>query len=92
MKLLLDAIAVWRATPVAELTRRPLPKGLRYLDGEEVKALPKTAYRYAKNYGKISLIIFTLEEDEKKVEKLLDKASKKKLPSPSEELTYLENK
>lgn len=93
MKLLLDKIAIWKPTPVNEITCRPIPKGLRYNDGEEIKPLPKTGYRYAKNYKGFSLVVFTLEEDAEKVEKLLDKAAKKKnLPKPSDELTYLEDK
>lgn len=93
MKLLLDKIAIWKPTPVNEITCRPIPKGLRYNDGKEIKALPKTGYRYAKNYKGFSLIVFTLEEDAEKVEKLLDKTAKKKnLPKPSDELTYLEDK
>lgn len=92
MKLLLDKIAIWKPTPVNELTCRQIPKGMRYYDGEEIKPLPKTGYRYAKNYEGFSLVVFTLEEDAEKVEKLLDKAAKKNLPKPSDELTYLEDK
>lgn len=92
MKLLLDKIAIWKPTPVDELTCRPIPKGMRYYDGEEIKTLPKTGYRYAKNYEGFSLVVFTLEEDADKVEELLDKAAKDNLPKPSDKLTYLENK
>ena len=92
MKLLLNKIAIWKPTPVNELTRRPVPKGMRYYDGEEIKPLPKTGYRYAKNYEGFSLVVFTLEEDAEKVEELLDKAAKENLLKPSDELTYLEDK
>lgn len=93
MKLLLDKIAIWKPTPVNELTCRPIPKGMRYYDGEEIKHLPKTGYRYAKNYEGFSLVVFTLEEDAEKVEELLDNTAKNEnLPKPSDELTYLEDK
>lgn len=93
MKLLLDKIAIWKPTPVNEITCRPIPKGMRYYDGEEIKLLPKTGYRYAKNYEGFSLVVFTLEEDAEKVERLLDNTAKNEnLPKPSDELTYLEDK
>lgn len=93
MKLLLDKIAIWKPTPVNEITCRPIPKGMRYYDGEEIKTLPKTGYRYAKNYEGFSLVVFTLEEDAEKVEELLDNTAKNEnLPKPSDELTYLEDK
>lgn len=93
MKLLLDKIAIWKPTPVNEITCRPIPKGMLYYDGEEIKLLPKTGYRYAKNYEGFSLVVFTLEEDAEKVEELLDNTAKNEnLPKPSDELTYLEDK
>lgn len=92
MKLELDRVAIWKATPVDQITCRPLPKGTLYIDGTQLKTLPSKGYRYAKNYGVFSLVIFTLNDNIKEVEKLLDKASrKKKLPNPSDELIYLEN-
>lgn len=82
MDIILNQVALWRSCGATELNKRFSPVGEKYreVDNPIYKISDKPLIRYAKDYEKdkikFCLFIRTMNEDDKNIEKLLDKTAK----------------
>ena len=81
MEIIINKIAIWKATFHKGYTVRIVPVGTRYLNKANIFGVSdRKMYRYAKNYkvGKTEFCLFvrSFEEDKDGIEKELDKVAK----------------